>query len=210
MKLRTATLLLFSTFIIYSSPSQGSSSGARRAVSGDTNVEPPTMGIALDTPESVDEKVEKKAPVEEAALPAFRGGEVSKAESQDKTPIRYALAAAIVAVMALGAFLFVRRSKSLGKIKRDGTEILVVAQHHFGPKRSVAVIKVAGESVLVGMTDENINLLKTLTILDEEDPSFPEALGVAEGAAESNGTDEEPFQSRDIAAWAKRAARMRL
>jgi flagellar protein FliO/FliZ len=48
--------------------------------------------------------------------------------------------------------------------------IEVLNQHHLGPKRSIAVIRVAGEAVLIGVTDHNITLLKTLSLLDDDVP----------------------------------------
>ena len=45
-----------------------------------------------------------------------------------------------------------------------------MAQHYLGPKKSLAVVRVAGESILVGITDNNINMIKSLALLDEEIP----------------------------------------
>lgn len=46
-----------------------------------------------------------------------------------------------------------------GKILRKPKMIEVVANHYLGPKKSIAVVKIQGRSLVVGITDENINLI---------------------------------------------------
>lgn len=55
-----------------------------------------------------------------------------------------------------------------------------VAQHHqikmltqfsLGPKKSLAIIRVAGESILIGVTDHNISMIKSLALIDEDMPT---------------------------------------
>jgi flagellar protein FliO/FliZ len=46
--------------------------------------------------------------------------------------------------------------------------IEILHQFHMGPKKSLALIRVAGEAILVGITDQNINMLKTITLIDDE------------------------------------------
>lgn len=89
----------------------------------------------------------------------------------------------VVGVSLLGGYLIwwlknrskmVNGPESLMKIK-------VVTQFHLGPKKSLAVVRVAGESMLLGITDTQISLIKTLALLDEDLPeissdSFVEAL----------------------------------
>jgi flagellar protein FliO/FliZ len=54
---------------------------------------------------------------------------------------------------------------------KKNSQIKILTQHYLGPKKSLAIIRVAGESMLVGITDQNINLIKTLALLDEEIPN---------------------------------------
>jgi flagellar protein FliO/FliZ len=51
----------------------------------------------------------------------------------------------------------------------DTTRIRILTQHHLGPKKSLAIIRVAGETILIGVTDHNINLIKSLSLLEDED-----------------------------------------
>lgn len=69
-----------------------------------------------------------------------------------------------------GFFYYVKRnqSKHFGK---SNTQIKILTQHYIGPKKSLAIIRVAGESMLIGITDSNINMLKSLSLLDEDIPS---------------------------------------
>ncbi|MGE3758789.1 MAG: flagellar biosynthetic protein FliO, partial [Pseudobdellovibrionaceae bacterium] len=60
-------------------------------------------------------------------------------------------------------------SGKVGKSPKQ-TQIKVLTQHYLGPKRSLAIVRVAGESVLIGVTDHNISMIKSLALLDEEIP----------------------------------------
>jgi flagellar protein FliO/FliZ len=44
----------------------------------------------------------------------------------------------------------------------------IMTQFHLGPKKSVIIIRVAGEFLLLGVTDHSINLIKTLSLIDDE------------------------------------------
>lgn len=75
----------------------------------------------------------------------------------------------ILGTLLAGAWIFVKRYNTKN-IAKNHNEIKILAQHYLGPKKSLAVVRVAGESILVGITDNNINLIKSLALLDEEIP----------------------------------------
>lgn len=50
--------------------------------------------------------------------------------------------------------------------------INLLAKKPLGPKKDLILIQVAGETILLGVTDQNINHIKTLSLLDDELPSF--------------------------------------
>ncbi|MFK8137637.1 MAG: FliO/MopB family protein [Bdellovibrionales bacterium] len=82
------------------------------------------------------------------------------------------LAYALIVVLGIGAvsmlaLKFYGRKK---KTENKHTSIKVLTQHHLGPRKSLAIVRVAGESILVGITDNSINHIKTLHLLDEEIP----------------------------------------
>ena len=71
-----------------------------------------------------------------------------------------------ILALGLGGFIYLRRLNLKGVSK--ASQIKILTQHYLGPKKSIAVVRVAGESLLIGVTDHQINLLKTLSLLDED------------------------------------------
>lgn len=49
-------------------------------------------------------------------------------------------------------------------------QIKVLTQFHLAPRKTLMVVRVAGESLLLGVTENQICLLKTLSLLDEDLP----------------------------------------
>lgn len=92
-----------------------------------------------------------------------------KIASNETTYFRVILVIALLGILACGTWVFVRKAKTQN-IKRNKNEIKVLAQHYLGPKKSMAVVRVAGESILVGITDTQINMIKTLSLMDDELP----------------------------------------
>jgi flagellar protein FliO/FliZ len=78
----------------------------------------------------------------------------------------------LIACAFLGAALFAikRWAARRGKNIASPTKIQILTQHHLGPKKSLAIIQVAGEAILIGITDQNISMLKTLALIDDEVP----------------------------------------
>ena len=101
-----------------------------------------------------------------------------------RTGLGFAIAIALLVTLGLG----VRKWVQNRALPKTNTSIRMLTQFHMGPKRSLAVVRVAGETLLIGVTDSNVTLLKTLSLIDEEIPenvprSFEETLGRA-GAGE--------------------------
>lgn len=96
----------------------------------------------------------------------------------------------------LGAALFglKRWAARRGKNIASPTKIQILTQHHLGPKKSLAIIQVAGEAILIGITDQNISMLKTLALIDDEVPGH-----VPKNFADEldNDTTEAQQQMRD-------------
>lgn len=97
---------------------------------------------------------------------------VSKSEKEESSTYwRMAMSLVVVLVFA-GALVIGAKYWTRNRVgAQDQTKIRVLTQHHMGPKKSLAIIQVAGESILIGVTDHNINLIKTLALLDEEIPT---------------------------------------
>lgn len=82
-----------------------------------------------------------------------------------------AMASALIVIALLGAsYYYVRKYKNSNSINKSNMQIKVLTQHYLGPKKSLAIIHVAGESILVGITDTNISMIKSLSLIDDEVP----------------------------------------
>ncbi len=110
----------------------------------------------------------------------------------------------ILAVALGGASYGLKRWMAKSGATKQNTRIKVLTQHHLGPKKSIAIIQVAGESLLIGVTDQNISMLKTLSLLDDEIPeavpqSFNRALtDFDEEDGDSNQADADPEENFTI------------
>lgn len=129
------------------------------------------------------------ANAQEAALsvvsPPAQGTVSSAAQSEQEIPVvleapkksadssqslfKYTLAFGILGVLACASYFFLKKYRFKSPVAAK-TQIKILTQHYLGPKKSLAIIRVAGESMLVGITDSNINLIKSLALLDEEIP----------------------------------------
>jgi flagellar protein FliO/FliZ len=99
--------------------------------------------------------------------------------TEKKTPIsaesglsRVFLSLGILLVAGIGMYFYMK--KFMKPRSNSNQQIKVLTQHYLGPKKSLAIIRVAGESVLIGITDHNISMIKSLALLDEEIPEFSE------------------------------------
>lgn len=92
-----------------------------------------------------------------------------KAQAEDSSIFRILLTLSMLGVLGTGAFFFIRKYK-VPKALLHQTQIKVIQQHHLGPKKSLAIVRVAGESILIGVTENNISMIKSLSLLDDEIP----------------------------------------
>lgn len=116
------------------------------------------------------------------------------------------LGAFVLVVLALGGYLiwWLKRRSKMVNGSESLMKIKVITQLHLGPKKTLLVVRVAGESLLLGTTDSHINLIKTLSLLDEDLPevatnSFEKVMDAQEQAPRpasgemmgEQGSDEE-------------------
>lgn len=92
-----------------------------------------------------------------------------KASAEEGGFFKMILSLSILGVVGTGAFIFLKKY-SVPKDRKHQTQIKVLQQHFLGPKKSLAIVRVAGESILIGITDQNISMIKSLSLLDEEVP----------------------------------------
>ncbi len=116
---------------------------------------------------SASTETSKAATYNESEMPLnLQAGQVQAKDSESSA--KTVLGLVFVLAVLGGTYYFVRRYANSKVPQSTLMQIKVIAQHHLGPKKSVAVIRVAGESMLVGITDNQINLIKSLSILDED------------------------------------------
>jgi flagellar protein FliO/FliZ len=109
--------------------------------------------------------------MKESEIPLL-GAEKQTKKSESSPWFRLIATVGVLGVLFFGAKYgikkYARRSNSQ---KAQGTKIRVVTNHHLGPKKSLMIVNVAGESLLLGVTDHNITILKNLSLLEEELPA---------------------------------------
>lgn len=139
--------------------------------------------LTLEAPAAKDKRPESEIPVFTDKAEAKKAG----GSSLERLVITLFIVCAI-----LGAALFglKRWAARRGKNISSPTKIQILTQHHLGPKKSLAIIQVAGEAILIGITDQNISMLKTLALIDDEVPghvprNFADELDNDETAAEA-------------------------
>lgn len=120
--------------------------------------------------ERKNKKSTKNKEVASELLPVFSNKQ-KKSTSSESSLTKMLISLGVIAVFALALTLF-GRWWSKGKTKTlDTTKIRVLTQHYLGPKKSLLIVQVAGESILIGMTDQNINMIKSLSLIDDEVPT---------------------------------------
>ena len=116
-------------------------------------------------------------------------------ESTSQTSKLFLTLFVLVGMGGAGVFLAKKYAFS-NKIHKSNMQIKVLSQHHLGAKKSLAIIRVAGESILIGVTDQNISMIKSLSLIDDEVPAeLPSQSFAATMAA---GGDDQVTQSRDM------------
>jgi flagellar protein FliO/FliZ len=104
----------------------------------------------------------------ESDIPLSFGADKGVVLEKPGSSTKMLLGFVIVGLLLGAAVYFVRKYGNNKGSHSSLMQIKVTAQHYLGPKKSIAVIRVAGESLLIGITDHQINLIKGLSILDEE------------------------------------------
>lgn len=83
-----------------------------------------------------------------------------------------ALASMFIVIGLIGvSYYYVRKYKTSNVINKSNMQIKVLTQHYLGPKKSLAIVHVAGESILIGVTENNISMIKSLSLIDDEVPT---------------------------------------
>lgn len=156
---------------------------------------------ATETPAAVTENTAMAATQEPVATETVKLAEdqiplaitTDKKTAEAGNPMTKALGSgAIVMILLATSYYYVRKYKVSNTINKSNMQIKVLTQHYLGPKKSLAIVHVAGESMLIGITDTNISMIKSLSLIDDEVPAdmpktFSESLKKTAGTAGTTG-----------------------
>ena len=181
--------LLFGLLFLFSFSASAAEQVAAETSSLENSPVEVTAG-SVETPDSAGGVTTEKAKVEnlkESEIPLNLEKD-KKAAQEGSSVFRILFTLSILGLVGAGAYFFLRKYK-VPKMMKHQTQIKVLQQHYLGPKKSLAIVRVAGESILVGITDHNISMIKSLSLLDDEVPeeapqSFGRVLGGIEGEEE--------------------------
>jgi len=129
---------------------------------------------AASAPESSSRVLPKTetAKLPENEIPVLTGNKESKKAATGGLS-RVMVTLGVLAIL-LGATIFGLKRFSKRRANRNqNTRIKVLTQYPLGPKKGLAIVQVSGEAILLGVTDHNISMLKTLSLIDDE---FPDEL----------------------------------
>ena len=124
-------------------------------------------GIGEVSASGADTLVKDTKDLKESEIPLFL--QTKKTEKSD-SHILWRLVASIGVIMVVaGAMMYAGKRWSRNKDKGgQAARIEIMHQLHLGPRRSVALIRISGETMLIGITDHNVNMLKSVTLIDDE------------------------------------------
>lgn len=112
-----------------------------------------------------------EAKLTEEQIPLRINVSQKSSEESAKNSTRILLSGFIITMLLGAAYYLVRRYRLSNKINPSNMQIKVLSQHYLGPKKSLAIIRVSGESILIGVTDTNISMIKSLSLIDDEIPA---------------------------------------
>jgi flagellar protein FliO/FliZ len=93
---------------------------------------------------------------------------VAQAAATSEGSLQKLLLSAVVLLVGGSVLVWLLKRYKAKNVKEQQYNIKILSQFHLNPKRSFAVVSVAGESILVGMTDHHISPIKVLSLIDDE------------------------------------------
>lgn len=164
---------------------------------------PQVAAKPVETETRSKEKMASVSGKTESEIPVF-GKKESAREKKASSPMAQMILGLFILLSCLGTVYWASRKwLAKHKTKNPHTSIRILTQHYLGPKKSLAIVSVAGESILIGITDHNITSIKTLSLLDGEVPqsdsaSFSENLAAAAQTDRDNIEDYAMRGIRDV------------
>ncbi len=113
--------------------------------------------------------INKKVSLSEEKTPLLKKQHDKKKSTESGGLVQMLLSLLAVAFLLAMSFLGIKRWLKNKKVQLTDSKIRVLTQHSVGSRKSLAIIRVAGETMLIGITNQNINMIKSLDFLDEEE-----------------------------------------
>jgi flagellar protein FliO/FliZ len=132
----------------------------------------------------------------ESEIPVLSAAKDTK-KIQSKSPYtKLALSIFMIVAFSAGLIYFSKWYSKNNKKSAETNKIRILTQHHLGPRKNLMIVRVAGETLLLGVTDHNINLIKSLSLMDEEIPAavpsdFTQSLSAADSKSSSQKAEVE-------------------
>jgi len=182
---------LLPLLLVVSVSASAKSAGSKSAPAEEVTPASDTVAATTNDTDVVKADVSEATPIaaekpkvdtrKESEIPLNLDG--NKKASAEGGGFRILLTLSLLGVVGTGAFIFLKKY-AVPKDKKHQTQIKVLQQHYLGPKKSLAIVRVAGESILIGVTDHNISMIKSLSLLDDEVPEeAPKSFGNVLGAS---------------------------
>jgi hypothetical protein len=128
-----------------------------------------TVGKTTESAAKTEENTTTAAatPIPESQIPIYSKGKTIEKASSD--PYWRVIATVVVICIFGAAAIFIARKRGFKRNQPGlGARIEVLHQHHFSPKKGLALIRVAGEVMLISMTDQSISMIKPVALIDDE------------------------------------------
>jgi flagellar biogenesis protein FliO len=109
----------------------------------------------------------------ESQIPAFHEQKSVKA-SDSSAWMRLIGSGIFMILVTVVLFIAVKKMGKRKNIIGKKAKIDIIHQHFLGPKKSIALVQVAGETILIGITDHNINMIKSVALIDDEVEGQPQ------------------------------------
>lgn len=110
---------------------------------------------------------EKNEPLKESEIPLTLTE--SAAQKSDYNPWgRMIFSLIVISVVGIAMVVFAKRYSKSKSLPGGNIKIKVISQQSIGPKKNLTVVRVAGEDILIGVTDYNISMIKSLSFIDDE------------------------------------------
>jgi flagellar biogenesis protein FliO len=141
---------------------EGLAANATPATIGSSPVALTTVADAASTAAAADTK-----DLKESEIPVFIEAKKT-VKSESNLVWRLVGSLAFIGAIAIGMVFAGKRWTAKKNTGGEKSRIEVLHQVHFGPKKTLCLVRVAGEVILLGMTEQSVSMLKSVVLIDDE------------------------------------------